>query len=654
MKLNKTQILENLKADLKSAEQLKVSQDSKIQEWRDAYEGKPYGNEQKGKSAIVSRDIKRQSEWQHASIVDPFVSTDEIVKCHPVTYEDREAARQSELLLNTQFCRKFDRFNFISKAIKILDKEGSAVVQTGWEYEDEEVEVEAEVVMYDEYGNPYVETVTTTEIVVKKNQPTARICRNEDIYLDPTCMDDVNNAQFFIHRYETDLSTLRKDGRYKNLDKLAKNSSNEDNDFDPEDDTQFRFQDEPRKKLVVYEYWGNYDVDGDGIAEAIVCAWVGDTILRLETNPYPDGKPPFLVVPFNSVPFKLHGEANAELIGDNQKVKTAVLRGIIDNMTQSNNGQLGLRKGALDATNKARFLKGQNFEFNGTPQDFWHGSYNSIPGSVFDILGLMNNEIESLSGIKSFSQGITGSSLGPSATAARGALDATAVRRMHIVRNVAENLIKPLMRKWMAYNAEFLEEEEVVRITNDEYVPIRRDDLSGYIDIDITVATAEDNAARAQELSFILQTIGPAEDPTVRRMIVSDIMELMRMPDRAKAIREYNPEPDPIQQQLQQLELEKLQKENALLDAKMQEHMARAEEAKYDMQLKYNKALVEASKARKLDSEADLADLDFLMKDEDVEGKRKQMEAYEKRMHDLDILSFQAMYGDKNLGVPRK
>ena len=52
-------------------------------------------------------------------------------------------------------------------------------------------------------------------------------------------------------------------------------------DFTPVDDTEFRFQDEPRKKVLVYEYWGNYDLDGDGIAEAIVCAWTDDTILRL-------------------------------------------------------------------------------------------------------------------------------------------------------------------------------------------------------------------------------------------------------------------------------------------------------------------------------------------------------------------------------------
>ena len=484
MKIKKGELLSALKADLKAADLLKRDQDAVISKWKAEYNGQAYGNEQKGKSAIVSRDIKKQSEWQHATIVDPFVSTSDVIKCIPITWEDKEAARQNELLLNTQFCRKFDRFNFMSKAVKVLDREGTLVVQTGWDYEDEEVTTTAEMVIVDpDTGNEMIVEQEVTETIVKKNQPTAKVCRNEDIYIDPTCQDNLDNAQFVIYRYETDLSSLKKDGRYKNLEQVARHGR-EDYDYDPPDETEFKFADEPRKKLVVYEYWGNYDVDGDGIAEPIVCAWINDVIIRLQSNPYPDGKPPFIVVPFNSVPFKIHGEANAELIGDNQKVKTAIIRGIIDNMAQSNNGQVAIRKGALDQVNRKKFLAGHNFEFNGTPNDFWQGSYNNIPGSAFDMIGLMNNEIESITGTKSFSGGINAGSLGATATGARGALDATATRRINIVRNIAENLVKPLVRKWMAYNSEFLEDEEIVRITNEEYVPVRRDDLEGKIDLD--------------------------------------------------------------------------------------------------------------------------------------------------------------------------
>ena len=1016
--INTKAILDALKGDLKAADVLKKEWDAEIREWRNAYHGKPYGNEVKGKSTIVSRDIKKQSEWQHASIIDPFVSTDKIITCTPVTAEDVKAARQNELILNTQFVRKFSRYNFMTKAVKILDMDGTVVIQTGWDYKDKEVEVEKDVVVTDDYGNETIVKQLVKETVVIQNQPTAKVCRNEDIYIDPTCMDDLDNAQFVIHRYETDLSTLRQDGRYKNLDKVARNLAAQDTDYVPEDNTQFSFKDDPRKKIIVYEYWGNYDINGDGIAEAIVCAWVNDTVIRLQSNPYPDGKPPFIVVPFNSVPFKIHGESNAELIGDNQKVKTAIVRGIIDNMAQSNNGQVGIRKGALDIANRKKWLAGKNFEFNGSPQDFWQGSYNQIPSSAFDMLGLMNNEIEAITGVKSFSGGINGTALGnmldidtdvpmidgsfkklkdivdgdviigsngkgttvvkaheikypkiaytmkfsndstvvsggehlwtikiqgtkrkwrewhtvdantvyehikagrtvyiprikqihngtpvtstispyvlgywlgdgnshsarittadeevldlfynegyecvevkdsskcgnatmydvykkgtsitfdengnftsnnslhselrglnllaryggykhipkefmnapyetkmelirglmdsdgyahsgsfvqfsqseghlkddfikliksmgltpkirvktvetansikvkahnnnpntqlilstkPSyeigfcpwdmpfkltrkavkwqepkykntvtltsmevtdkvlmrcltvdsddklyavtdsftlthntATAVRGALDATSVRRMNIVRNIAENLIKPLMRKWIAYNAEFLDEEEVVRITNEEFVPIRKDDLTGKIDIIIDVSTAEDNAAKSQELSFLLQTVGPSEDPAVRREIMAQIMELMKMPEQAKRIREYKPQPDPLEEQMKQLQLENAKLANAKLKAEVANLYSRAGENDLDKELKAAKAEVEKAKARKLESEADIKDLDFLAKDSGTEFKQKlALEEYRRRAN-LDSMAFQAMQGDTNLGV---
>lgn len=231
----------------------------------------------------------------------------------------------------------------------------------------------------------------------------------------------------------------------------------------------------------------------------------------------------------------------------------------------------------------------------------------------------MNNEIESQTGVKSFSGGINGNSLGGSATGARGALDATATRRMNLVRNVAENLMKPLMRKWMAYNSEFLEEEEVVRITNAEYVPIRRDDLDGNIDIDIEISTAEDNAAKAQELAFLIQTMGPNEDPEVIKLLRIEHLVLMKLPDAAKKLEDYVPQPDPMQEQLKKLELQKMQLEIQKLASEIKRNDAKAQEDQIDAQLKQQKVGVEAAKARSIHSKADLDDMKYLKEDNQVD-----------------------------------
>lgn len=665
MKIDKSAILKAFKADLKNADQLQKEWLAKRDMWLNESYGNPYGNEVDNKSKIVSKDIKKQIEWLIPSAADPFLSTSDVIKCTPITAEDTLSARQNELLLNTQFCRKFSRFNFINKAIRVLATEGTLVIQTGWDYEDKEVEEEVEIAVVDKYGNTIIRKEIQKVTKVIKNQPTAIVCRNEDIFIDPTCMDDMDKCQFIIHRYESDLSTLKADGRYKNLDKIDTNSGGYDPDFDAQDKTEFKFEDKARKKVLVYEYWGNYDVNNDGITEQIVCAWVGDTIIRLEDNPYPDKKPPFIVVPFSSIPFQMYGEALAENIGDNQKVKTAITRGIIDNMAKSNNGQIGIRLGALDLANRKKFLQGKNFEFKGTPADFWQGSFNQIPGSVFDMLQLMNNEIESQTGVNAFSKGLTGNSLGSSATAARGMLDATALRRLHLVRNIAENLVKPLMRKWMAYNSEFLEEEEVVRVTNEEYVPVRRDDLEGKIDIDITISTYEEANARSQELGFMLQTLGNSIPFELTQLILSEIVKLGRMPELEKALREYKPQPDPIQEQIKQLEIQKLQLENSKLMAEIQDLSARAGENEVDMKLKEYKAQVEAAKARALHSKADLDDLAMLMKDEGYDeyleeqrfarDRTAKIEDDERqRAHDRAVIAAQIAAKDRQIGLPSK
>ena len=649
MAINKSELLNKLKSDMKAADILRLEWFNKISDYRNQTFGRPYGNEIKGKSQIVSQDIRKQLEWMIPSLADPFLSSPDIIKCNPITWEDVPSARQNELLLNTQFCRKFPRYNFLMKSLKVLAMEGTLVVQTGWDYEDEEVEEMVETVVIDpESGEEMIIMAKQKVTKVKKNQPTAVVCRNEDIYIDPTCMDNMDKCQFVIHRYETDLSALRADGRYKNLDKVEKyEGQNRDNEYYPQDHTYFTFEDKARKKMVMYEYWGNYDVNEDGIAEPIVCSWIGNTVVRLQSNPYPDKKPPFIVVPFNAVPFQIYGDSLASVIGDNQKVKTAIIRGVIDNMAQSNNGQVGMKKGSLDIANRKKFLQGNNFEYNGDKGDFWQGSYNQIPGSAFDVMTLMNNEIESQTGVKSFSGGITGSALGSTATGARGALDATATRRISLVRNIAENLIKPLMRKWMSYNAEFLEAEEIVRITNEEFIPIKRDDLTGNIDLDISISTAEDNNAKSQELSFLLQTLGNTMPFEMTQMIIAEIAKLSRMPDLEKRIRDFKQEPDPAAQQMQQAEMERLALENQKLQSEIVRNNARAGEDEIDIQLKMQKAQVEAAKARKLGSEADMTDLDFLLKNDGIDRADKATEREEKRLHDLDKIALSNMLQPK-------
>jgi hypothetical protein len=98
--LKEQELLEHLKKNLKDAETLRRELDGKIDKWSREFEGEPYeGDVNKNKSTIVSRDIKKQSLWQHANLINPFVSSNNIIKCYPVTWEDNLESKRNEISL---------------------------------------------------------------------------------------------------------------------------------------------------------------------------------------------------------------------------------------------------------------------------------------------------------------------------------------------------------------------------------------------------------------------------------------------------------------------------------------------------------------------------------------------------------------------------
>lgn len=229
-----------------------------------------------------------------------------------------------------------------------------------------------------------------------------------------------------------------------------------------------------------------------------------------------------------------------------------------------------------------------------------------------------------MSGVKAFSQGINSGSLGDVAAGIRGALDAASKRETSILRRLASGMVK-VGRKIIAMNMEFLDEAEVVRVTNEQFVTVRRDDLAGNLDLRLTVSTAEEDNAKAEELAFMLQTMGNNMDPKMARLILRDIARLRKMPELAKEIEEYEPEPDPIAEQLRQLELLEKQAQIAKIHAD-------AGNSETGAILNQAKAITEQAKARSLGSKADRDDLDFVEQESGVKQERdKELQSEQAR-----------------------
>jgi len=682
--------IRELKQDLLEAQPIKDAQVSQIDTWLDNLNvtNGAKVDTPKGNSKIVPRLIRKQAEWRYAALSEPFLSTDDVFNVRPITWEDRKAAQQNQLVLNHQFNTQIDKTEFIDEYVRTAVDEGTVIVRVGWEFHEEQYEgtfpqveyrVNPDVVpviqqldqlkkespsQFDtdvpeelkqayelsmEQGQPIeavvVGQVKETRTRTVKNAPTVEICNYRNVTIDPTCKGDIDKAGFLIYSFESSISKLKKDGKYKNLNKinLDGNSILGQPDHTPERNTNsFNFSDKSRKKFIVHEYWGYWDIDGSGIVKPFVAAWVGETLIRLEENPFPDKKIPFVIAQYLPVRRSIYGEPDGALLEDNQKIIGAVTRGMIDIMGKSANGQTGVRKDMLDTTNRRKFDKGMDYEFNANvdPRQGIHmHTYPEIPQSAQFMLQMQNMEAESLTGVKSFSQGVSGNSLGDVAAGVRGALDAASKRELGILRRLSAGIIK-IGRKIVSMNAEFLSDKEVIRITNDQFVTIRKDDLAGNFDLKLSISTAEEDNNKAQELAFMLQTMGNNMDPELSKMILSDIAKLRKMPDMAKKIEAYQPQPNPILQ-------EKAQLENELLKAQIAKENAQAQLALSSVGVHQSKALTEQAKAAHIKSDTDLKNLDFIEQESGVKQERDLQKVGEQARSQAELKKLDLHMQDK-------
>lgn len=675
--------LADLKQNLDDAESDVNTHQNDIDRWTENLNitGSAKPKKVEGRSAVAPKLIRKQAEWRYSSLSSPFLGTEDVFNVSPKTAGDRNRAQQNALVLNDQFNTKINKVDFIDAYVRDDVDLGTVLVEVGWITEEEEIEEEVPTYtympgdpqvaqqymqllqlrdtdqdLYNEYMNPGLEKVLTlfaqtgqvfvvqetgsemiTRVVETKNHPTVEVCESANIVIDPSCNGDLTKAQFVIKKFKSSLSELKKDGRYTNLDQIMVDSANplaSPDYVDGEDIESFSFKDEPRKQFVVHTYWGTWDIHGTGIVVPIVASWVGRTMIRMEKNPFPFKHPPFAKAVYMPVRKSVYGEPDGELLEENQQIIGAVTRGMIDLMAKSANSQQGMKQGFLDATNRRKFQRGEDYEFNaqGDPrQAVYQHTYPEIPNSAYNMISSQNADAESLTGVKAFASGINGQALGTNVGSGRDALDAASKREAGILLRLKQG-IREIGRMFIAMNAVFLSDEEVVRITNKKFITVRRDDLAGEHDLEVTISTPEEDNKKAEELSFMLQTTGNNMDWGLRNMILSDIARLRKMPDMAKRIEEYKPEPDPMEQKKAELEVMLLEAQIAKEHALAAKHNTEAQANGYrgmkdgsQANLNQAKTETETSKSRNLNSDSDKKDLDYLEQHKGL-GHQRDME----------------------------
>lgn len=554
-----------VKSDIDKAKADKDSIDKKMAGWRDTYNAELKGNELEGRSKFVSKDTKKAIHWYVPNAMKPFMSTDDMVETIPRTADDIQRAKSQATLLNYQFSNDFPRYDFLYQSIFIMAQEGTIVARTGWDLEEETEDIPFTQITEDEYNQlvmegaeivgepememvemevpvfdalrPYDQKTAMAEVPVYsgtvrikhtiKSRPTAEIIKNEDFFIDSGAVS-INTAEFVAQRIVMTMSELREqektpenpNGIYENVEDIIGTNNTDQSALGANREAELKDQghsedtesdDQSRKKVEIYEYYGKIDMNGDGIAEPIVCVYSGNTILRLAENPFPDKKPPYIGCPYSAKPFSFWGDAMAAFVEDTQQVKTAIMRTFIDLLAHSTNGMKHYQKGTIDALNirKLREAKiGTAVEWrdiNGYKPEV----KNDIPSSLMQMYELFSAEVENETGITKYNQGLDAKSLNKTATGITAIMNQSQMRIWETTSRFAESYLKELFRKWISYNQTYLEDEIAVRVAGDKYVGISPDDIGGKLDMKINVAIAGSHEQKAQYIVQLLQMSAP-------------------------------------------------------------------------------------------------------------------------------------------------
>jgi len=651
--------------------------------YRETLRGGPDTKVRRGKSKVKPLLARKQLEWTIPSLVEPFLSTEDMFLVRPRTADDKAKAKQNELLLNYFWTTKINKNKLIDDIARTVAEEGTVIVKTGWYSKEEATKVKVEKPIYATAEESYkiiqrmvesgkmdpakgralieegelvpvgTEIVEEEQIELVENHPTHEVCINDNVIIDPTCEGDIEKAQFVIHEYELDKSVLIKDkysaktgrGYYKNLDEIDFKADNKNwgRSSDTTYDTEV-FSDATRKKVKVLEYWGYWDVEGNGTKVGIVATWIGDVMVRLQKNPYPHGKIPFSIAVYMPIRGKVQGEPDAALLKENQDIIRKMTRAYQDITNTKAVGQKLVDENAFGSQaewdsfelgNTARYRSGIDID-----RAIKTMTVDAIDPAIMQVIQMENQDAQALSGIVPFSASNAGGNISNTATGVKSATDATSKRDLSVLKRLSNGLIQHMGRLTIANMQAFMEPEKVIRITENEFITVTREDVQGEFDLTLDIRTPEKDAADAQQMMTLLQTGIANVDSRITNIMLADLLRLWKRPQVAKIVESMPPpEPSQAEQELMAMNKENARLQNEFLkmqianmsksieeaNGRLSERASRTEENAADIELKKAKALEAKKRAEHYESQTDLIDAKFV-KEQDGTARKQEVE----------------------------
>lgn len=479
------------------------------------YFGEPFGNEKRGKSQVVTRDIAETIDWIMPSLMKVFHSGGQVVKYNPDTAEDVELAEQETEYVNYLFNRKNDGFKIMHDWFQdaLMMKTGVAKVYvedvpkptfdffTGLSEESAtEILADPDITLLARTINPD----GRWDIKVRKDDTKReiKVCviPPEQFIIDreATSLDD---AQFCAHREEKTVSQLRALGVPEDvIDELPwdewefADSTSEKLVRDNFDSSgQFAYQTgaeaEANRKAWVSECYVNLDADGDGYAELRRIVVVGNHII---SNEEWDCKP-FADITPHRIAHKFYGMSIYDKIKDLQEIRSTLMRNILDNIYRTNTGRYGIVEGQVNiddlisnAESGVVRMKGVNsIQVLDTPQ---------LSPEAYNMLDRLEADRGKRTGVSARSQGLDQNTLhsNQAATSVNQMMTAAEQQIDLIARMFAETGVKRLFQLLHDHAIKYQDQKEVFELRG-QYVEVNPSNWRQRNSLSVTVGIGNMN-----------------------------------------------------------------------------------------------------------------------------------------------------------------
>lgn len=597
------------------------------------YQGEPFGDEREGRSKVVLTEVADAIEFVMPSLVDIFAGTEETWRFTPTSPEDADGADQATEYINHVMNVDNDGFSIIHDSLKdgLLQKVGVAIAW--WDESEDVTEEEYEGLTQEELviltSDPEIEITSwapaevegavepqdpmappmppSYDVKVKRKKNTGRVNIEvvpPDEFLISKRAKSMEKARFAGWYRATTVSDLVDEGYdYEEIcDHLGTDESKseeQDTRFRDVDDGHLRdTTDKTMREVMVLDGFIRADFDGDGIAELRYVKCIGSGFHLLENENF-DQKPFAMWSPIR-MPHRAIGRAWADMLKDLQKIKSTILRQILDSFYLVTNPRPVVGRG-VNLDDVLATAPGRPIRADDPTQVVWQQG-RGLGGEGFPLLEYMDGVREQRTGMNKASAGLDPDVLQKTTAYAMAAHLMAAQGRLKLIARIyGENFLRQMAKVLLRLVTKHQQKPRMIRLRN-QWVPMDPRAWKNEYDVMINVGLGTGQVAErigmlaqiAAKQELIIKTLGPNNEIcpvnkyvyTLRRMVeIAGFRDTDRFfADLPEGAQIQTPDPGQAEAQAKMAEAQgKLQVAQAAAQGKLQLQAASAEQA---MQLK--------------------------------------------------------------------